>query len=91
MPKKKTRYTVSDGELVLVLEPAEEGGYVVTSPLDPELITQGDTLEEAFEMAYDAAALLREVRRDLRQSGTPRPAARRGRTRKAPRSAAPRG
>jgi antitoxin HicB len=87
MAKKKTRYTVSDGKMVLTLESAEEGGYVVTSPLDPELITQGDTLEEAFEMAYDAAALLREVRRDLRRSGVPRPAARRSRVRKASRSA----
>jgi hypothetical protein len=34
------RYTVSDGKLVLTLEPAEEGGYLVTSPLDPELITR---------------------------------------------------
>ncbi len=29
------RYTVSDGKLVLTLEEAEEGGYVVTSPMDP--------------------------------------------------------
>ena len=26
------RYTVSDGKMVLNLEEAEEGGYVVTSP-----------------------------------------------------------
>ncbi len=25
-------YTVSNGEIVLTLEPAAEGGYVVTSP-----------------------------------------------------------
>ena len=37
-----TRY---DGKLVLNLEAAEEGGYIVTSPLDPELITQAETLE----------------------------------------------
>ena len=45
MPK---HYTVSDGELVLVLWPAEEGGYNVTSPLDPALITQAESVEEAF-------------------------------------------
>jgi hypothetical protein len=28
------RYTASDGKLVLNLETAEEGGYVVTSPND---------------------------------------------------------
>lgn len=36
-----------------ILEPAEEGGYVV-HVLDPECWTQGDTLEEALEMARDA-------------------------------------
>ena len=30
----KTRYTISNGKIVLNLELAEEGGYVVTSPLD---------------------------------------------------------
>ena len=56
------RFAVSDGELVLNLEPAEEGGYVVTSPFDPELITEADGLEEAFENARDAAEALRESR-----------------------------
>jgi hypothetical protein len=28
------KYTVSDGKLVLVLQEADEGGYVVTSALD---------------------------------------------------------
>lgn len=62
MAKKPVRYTVSDGKLVLTLEVAEEGGYVVTSPLDPELVTEADTLEEAFEMARDALESLREAR-----------------------------
>jgi len=57
-----TQYTVSDGTLVLTLEPAEEGGYIVTSPLDPELITEADTVEEAFVNARDAAEALRESR-----------------------------
>jgi antitoxin HicB len=34
-------------------EPAEEGGYVVTFRDIPEAITQGDTLEEARQMAAD--------------------------------------
>jgi antitoxin HicB len=59
------RYIVSDGEIVLTLEPAEEGGFVVTSPLDPELITQADTLSEAFENARDAALALHESRQKL--------------------------
>jgi antitoxin HicB len=57
-----TQYTVSDGTLVLTLEPAEEGGYIVTSPLDPELITEAETVEEAFVNARDATEALRESR-----------------------------
>jgi antitoxin HicB len=67
MAKKTPQFTVSDGKMMLVLEPAEEGGYIVTSPLDPQLITQAETLEEAFEMAYDLAALLKETRQILRR------------------------
>ena len=62
---KKT-YTVSDGKLVLTLEalPADQGGgYGVTSPLEPQLVTEARTVEEAFEMARDAIAALRESRR----------------------------
>ena len=59
MPK---HYTVSDGELVLLLWPAEEGGYAVTSPLDPALNTQAETVEEAFVMARDAWELLNLTR-----------------------------
>ena len=41
------RYTV-------LFEPAEEGGYTVTCPALPGLVTEGDTLEEARAMAADA-------------------------------------
>ena len=58
-------YTVSDGEMLLTLEAAEEGGYVVTSPLDPELITEADSLDEAFRNARDAANALNESRQKL--------------------------
>ncbi|MBI2405805.1 type II toxin-antitoxin system HicB family antitoxin [Candidatus Microgenomates bacterium] len=37
-----------------VFEPAEEGGYVVTVPVLPGCITEGDTFEEAMAMAKDA-------------------------------------
>jgi antitoxin HicB len=60
-----TRYTISDGKLVLVLEPAEEGGYVVTSPLDPELITEAESVEQAFANARDAAQALKQSRAKL--------------------------
>ena len=53
------RYTVSDGKMVLTLERAREGGFVVTSPLEPALITEADSLTEAFKMARDAMRTLR--------------------------------
>ncbi len=59
------RYTVSDGKLVLNLEEAEEGGYIVTSPLNPELITQAETIQEAFANARDAAKALKHSRARL--------------------------
>ena len=58
-------YTVSDGKLVLQLQEAEEGGYVVTSPLDPELITEADSISEAFANARDALQALRRSRAKL--------------------------
>ena len=59
------RYTISDGKLVLTIEEAEEGGFVVTSPLDPELITEGETIAECFANARDAERALRESRGKL--------------------------
>src|SRR5438067_4900950 len=38
----------------MLFEPAEEGGYTVTCPALPGLVTEGDTLEEARVMADDA-------------------------------------
>jgi predicted RNase H-like HicB family nuclease len=37
----------------LVLTPQPEGGYTVTSPVLPELVTEGDTVEEALENVRD--------------------------------------
>jgi hypothetical protein len=59
---KIKRFIVCDGAMVLTLETAEEGGYLVTSPFDPELITEAETIEEAFEMAGDAAEGLNKIR-----------------------------
>ncbi|MBY0512537.1 MAG: type II toxin-antitoxin system HicB family antitoxin [Gemmataceae bacterium] len=70
MAKKPTRYTVTDGKLVLTLEAAEEGGYVVTAPFIPGLVTEAETVEEAFEMARDAAAVLRAANRKGRKAAT---------------------
>mgnify|MGYP001605106442 CR=1 FL=1 len=64
----RKRYTVTDGKLVLNIEAAPEGGYVVTSPMDPELITEAETIAEAFENARDAwKALARSRAKLMRQ------------------------
>ncbi len=59
-PKK---YTVTDGTLVLNLE-SDGKWLVVTSPFDPELVTQARTIDDAFAMAYDAKKLLDACRAD---------------------------
>jgi len=41
-------------EYSAVFEPAPEGGYVVTVPALPGLVTEGDTMEQAREMVKDA-------------------------------------
>ena len=41
----------------VILDPAEEGGYTVTVPALPAVVTEGDTYEEAIEMAKDAISL----------------------------------
>lgn len=49
----------------VLFEPAEEGGFIVTCPALPVLVTEGDTLEEARAMAQDAIrAYLESLRMD---------------------------
>ena len=48
----------------MLFEPAEEGGYVVTCPALPGLVTEGDTIEEARRMAEDALRLYLETLRE---------------------------
>ncbi len=61
--KARTRtYLVTSGKMLLRLTEAKEGGFVVTSPHDPELVTQAETIAEAFENAADAARTLRQAR-----------------------------
>jgi antitoxin HicB len=45
----------------LVFAPQPEGGFTVTSPILPELITEGDTLEEAYANVTDALAAVIEL------------------------------
>jgi antitoxin HicB len=52
----------------LVLTPQPEGGFTVTSPALPELITDGDTIDEAVVNVQDALAAVVEVYQDLGRS-----------------------
>jgi antitoxin HicB len=45
----------------IAFSPQPEGGYTVTSPILPELITEGDTLEEAYANVSDALAAVIEL------------------------------
>lgn len=48
-----------------LFEPAEEGGFAVTCPALPGLVTEGDTMEEARAMASDAVrGYLESLRKD---------------------------
>ncbi len=52
-------------KLPLVLAPQPEGGYTVTCPVLPELITEGDTVPEVMENVRDALAAALEIYDDL--------------------------
>ena len=51
-------------KIPLVLDPQPEGGYTVTSPLLPELVTEGDTIARALANAEDAFAAVVEIYED---------------------------
>jgi antitoxin HicB len=52
-------------KIPLVLDPQPEGGYTVTCPLLPELITEGNTAAEALANVSDALAALLDAYRRL--------------------------
>ncbi len=51
-------------EFSVVLEPQEGGGYTVLVPALPEVVTEGDTVEEALQMAGEAIRVVLDYRRD---------------------------
>jgi antitoxin HicB len=52
-------------KIPLVFEPQPEGGFTVTSPLVPELVTEGDTVEDALENVRDALAAVIEAYQEM--------------------------
>jgi antitoxin HicB len=55
----------------LLLTPQPAGGFTVTSPLLPELVTEGKTVDESLGNVRDALAAVIEIYHDL---GRPLPA-----------------
>jgi len=68
--KHEETVTIQEYSFTVLYEPAEEGGYVVTCPALPAVVTQGETLEEARAMAADAIHL---VLQSLLDHGEPVP------------------
>jgi antitoxin HicB len=55
-------------KIPLVLEPQSEGGFTVTSPILPELVTEGDTIDEVLANVQDALQAVIEAYQDLGRS-----------------------
>jgi len=55
-------------KLPLILEPQPEGGYTITCPFLPNLITEADTLEEVIPNVSDALSALIEAYQNLGKS-----------------------
>ena len=53
MTRYKEAITTENYTYTAIFEPYEEGGFVVYFPAIPDLMTQGETLEEAREMASE--------------------------------------
>jgi predicted RNase H-like HicB family nuclease len=51
---KKRPVQVGDYSFTILIEPNDPDGYLVTCAALPGLVTEGDTLDEAYEMAQDA-------------------------------------
>ena len=51
-----------DRTFSVIFEPQPEGGFTVFVPALPEIVTEGDTEEEALAMAKDAIRLVMEDR-----------------------------
>jgi antitoxin HicB len=67
---RKEAITTDEVTYTIIIEPAEEGGYVVTCPALRGLATQGETLDEARAMAADAIQGYLEC---LQEDGLPVP------------------
>ena len=54
----------SEHQFSVILEPQVGGGFTVLVPALPEVVTEGETEEEALRMANEAIRAVLEYRRD---------------------------
>ena len=52
-------------KIPLILEPQKEGGWTITSPLIPELVTEIDELDELNSCVHDALSAVIELYQDM--------------------------
>lgn len=52
-------------KIPLLIEPQPEGGYTITCPILPNLITEADSFDEVIPNVADALAALIEAYQDL--------------------------
>jgi antitoxin HicB len=60
--ERRSNIVAHDRTFSVILEPQPEGGFTVFVPALPEIVTEGDTEEEAIAMAKDAIRLVLEDR-----------------------------
>lgn len=53
-------------KIPLILTPQPEGGFTVTSPVLPEMVTEGDTPEEVMGNVQDALQATLELYQDMK-------------------------
>ncbi|PIZ88975.1 MAG: hypothetical protein COX90_01900 [Candidatus Nealsonbacteria bacterium CG_4_10_14_0_2_um_filter_38_17] len=52
--KRKKKIKKNIFNYTVIFEPAKEGGFIIHVPALPGCHTQGETLDEAYQMAQDA-------------------------------------
>ena len=61
MPEVATAQVIRNRYAVVLTPDSESGGYTVTVPSLPGVVTHGDTVEEALTMVRDAIACYLEL------------------------------
>jgi antitoxin HicB len=62
--KREREVMTANYSFSIVLEPQEGGGYTVLVPALPEIVTEGDTEQEALANAEEAIRLVLSYRQD---------------------------